>query len=226
MIRTEQEIAWEGELGNEYNKRAPGCEEANGALFRKALSSVGAHVSHHGINYENQPGAIVWAVEPIETILELGAGTGANVRALERLYPKASITAVELNSRACAQLQERSPAARVINANALRFEPLLRYDLVLTKGLLIHVHPDDLCLAYETIWRAAKRWILLAEYYNPTIMGIPYRGQDNLLWKGDYAGDMLALYPSLRLVDYGFVYHRDPFPQDDVTWFLLERMGA
>jgi spore coat polysaccharide biosynthesis protein SpsF len=26
------------------------------------------------------------------------------------------------------------------------------------------------------------------------------------------------------LVDYGFAYHRDPnFPQDDITWFLLEK---
>ena len=28
----------------------------------------------------------------------------------------------------------------------------------------------------------------------------------------------------LRLVDYGFSYHRDrAFPQDDITWFLLEK---
>jgi hypothetical protein len=34
----------------------------------------------------------------------------------------------------------------------------------------------------------------------------------------------LDRYPDLDLVDYGFVYHRDPlFPQDDMTWFLLQR---
>ena len=28
----------------------------------------------------------------------------------------------------------------------------------------------------------------------------------------------------LPLIDYGFSYHRDPvFPQDDITWFLMER---
>jgi spore coat polysaccharide biosynthesis protein SpsF len=27
-------------------------------------------------------------------------------------------------------------------------------------------------------------------------------------------------------VDYGFAYRRDPnFPQDDITWFLLEKRG-
>ncbi len=28
----------------------------------------------------------------------------------------------------------------------------------------------------------------------------------------------------LRLVDYGFVYRRDPnWPQDNINWFLLEK---
>ena len=37
---------------------------------------------------------------------------------------------------------------------------------------------------------------------------------------------MLDRFPDLRLLDYGFAYHRDPvFPQDDITWFLLEKAG-
>ena len=28
----------------------------------------------------------------------------------------------------------------------------------------------------------------------------------------------------LKLIDYGFVYHKDPlYPLDDITWFLLEK---
>jgi spore coat polysaccharide biosynthesis protein SpsF len=31
-------------------------------------------------------------------------------------------------------------------------------------------------------------------------------------------------HPSMQLVDYGFAYRRDPnFPQDDITWFLMEK---
>jgi hypothetical protein len=37
---------------------------------------------------------------------------------------------------------------------------------------------------------------------------------------------MLDAYPDLKLLDYGFVYHRDPaHPQDDVTWFLIEKVS-
>ncbi len=31
-------------------------------------------------------------------------------------------------------------------------------------------------------------------------------------------------HPTMRLIDYGFIYRRDPsFPQDDITWFLMEK---
>jgi spore coat polysaccharide biosynthesis protein SpsF len=35
---------------------------------------------------------------------------------------------------------------------------------------------------------------------------------------------LLDTYPDLHLVDYGFVYHRDPnFALEDTNWFLLEK---
>lgn len=38
---------------------------------------------------------------------------------------------------------------------------------------------------------------------------------------------MLDMFPDLKLVDYRFIYHRDPvFPRDDSTWFLLEKSGC
>ena len=44
------------------------------------------------------------------------------------------------------------------------------------------------------------------------------------LFKRDFAGEVLDRFDDLRLFDYGFCYHRDlHFPQDDVTWFLLEK---
>ena len=45
-----------------------------------------------------------------------------------------------------------------------------------------------------------------------------------LLWKRDFAGEMMGIYPNLKLRDYEFIYHREPeYPQDDVTWFLMEK---
>ena len=53
---------------------------------------------------------------------------------------------------------------------------------------------------------------------------VAYRGHRNRLFKRDFAGELLDRQDDLGLLDYGFVYHRDPvFPQHDTTWFLLEK---
>jgi len=62
------------------------------------------------------------------------------------------------------------------------------------------------------------------EYYNPVPVEVSYRGHQGKLFKRDFSGEMLDKFKDLRLIRYGFVYHRDPsFPQDDITWFLLEK---
>ena len=38
---------------------------------------------------------------------------------------------------------------------------------------------------------------------------MPYRGHTARLFKRDFAGEMLDRFSDLRLVDYGFRYHRD-----------------
>ena len=66
--------------------------------------------------------------------------------------------------------------------------------------------------------------MLIAEYYSPNPVVIPYRGHEDRLFKRDFAGDMLDQFADLSLVDYGFTYRRDPdFPQDDISWFLLQK---
>ena len=206
-MNAKQEEHWAGPQGDAYHERSPGNERANYHFFAIAL-------------YE-----ATLAPRSMRTIVELGAGTGANVRALEKLYPFSEITALELNENAAKTLKERSPNVLVhAGANVVTWEPLERYwDIVITKGLLIHIRPADLDAVYERIHRAAGRYILLAEYYNPTPVSIAYRGEPDLLWKRDFAGEMLDRFTDLRLKDYGWVYHRDANPQDDISWFLIER---
>jgi spore coat polysaccharide biosynthesis protein SpsF len=90
--------------------------------------------------------------------------------------------------------------------------------------LLIHIDPARLDDVYEKLYETAARYILIVEYYNPTPVAVTYHGNAEQLFKRDFAGEMLDRFPSLNLADYGFTYHRDSnFPQDDTTWFLLEK---
>lgn len=94
----------------------------------------------------------------------------------------------------------------------------------LIKGVLIHINPDELPRVYDKIIQSSRKYILVVEYYNPSPMTVTYRGYSERLFKRDFAGEILARYPELRLLDYGFVYHGDKnFPQDDLTWFLIEK---
>ena len=97
------------------------------------------------------------------------------------------------------------------------------FDLTFTKGVLIHINPDWLDKIYDQLYRLSKRYILVCEYYNPKPVVVNYRNNSDRLFKRDYAGDLMDRF-NLKLLNYGFVCHRDNIaPQDDITWFLLEK---
>lgn len=77
---------------------------------------------------------------------------------------------------------------------------------------------------YDALYRTSSRYICVSEYYNPTPVSVPYRGNSEMLFKRDFAGELMDKFDDLRLVSYGFSYHRDNnFLYGDGTWFLLEK---
>lgn len=201
---TEQEVFWQGGFGDEYTSRNRGTNwvASNTALFSKVLGRT----------------------RGIGSVLELGANLGLNLMALHTLLPQAKLSAVEINETAAAELQQNLPQAEVHVTSILDFRPQTQWDLVFTKGVLIHINPDKLPEVYQLMHQAASRYLFISEYYNPKPTEILYRGHAGKLFKRDFAGEIWDMFPDLRLVDYGFSYHRDPnFPQDDTTWFLFEK---
>ncbi|MFA6062160.1 MAG: pseudaminic acid biosynthesis-associated methylase [Gallionella sp.] len=202
--KTEQESFWAGDFGTEYIGRNAGDDllASNLAFFAKALAKG------QGIN----------------SCIEFGANIGMNLRALRLLYPKQDQYAVEINPVAVAELCTIMPAKNIFHTSILEFIPERAWDLALIKGVLIHINPDFLPQVYDALYRAAGRYLLVCEYYNPSPVAINYRGHTDRLFKRDFCGEILDRHADLRLIDYGFVYQRDPnFPQDDVTWFLMEK---
>lgn len=205
--RTEQESFWAGEWGDGYADRNQGerLVASNTAFFAKVLARATA----------------------VTSVLELGANTGLNLMALRRLLPLSQLSALEINQNAVARLQALAGLIgniRIYPQSIFDFTPNQTYDLVLLKRVLIRLAPEMLPATYDLIYRASGRYICLAEYFNTHPVELPYRGHTGQLFKRDFAGELLDTYPDLRLVDYGFAYRRDPqFPQDDITWFLLEK---
>ena len=202
--KTEQEAFWAGDFGSEYMHRNVGATllSSNLAFFSRILRRTGG----------------------VTSIVELGANVGMNLRALRQLLPNTSLAAVEINANAAASLREWGEC-EVHEGSLLDYEADRSFEMSFCKGVLIHIAPEALSQAYNVLYRSSHRYILLAEYYNPSPLEVTYRGHAARLFKRDFAGEFLDQYPDVLLRDYGFVYRRDPsFPQDDLTWFLLEKI--
>ena len=147
-----------------------------------------------------------------------------NLRALKLLYPHQRQFAIEINVSAAEQLRTILEPENVYLESILDFSPQRTFELVLIKGVLIHMNPDYLPQIYDALHKSTGRYLLVCEYYNPRPVEVPYRGNADRLFKRDFCGEILDRHSDLCLVDYGFSYHRDPnFPQGDVTWFLMEK---
>ena len=204
IFKTEQEAFWAGEFGTEYIQRNQGDAllAFNLDFFAKALR----------------------ATRGVKTCIEFGANIGMNLKALKLLHPTQEQHGIEIYADAALQLAQVIPAQHVHQTSILNFQPTQTWDLVLIKGVLIHINPDELPQVYDKLVGSSSRYLLVAEYYNPAPVAIPYRGHTDRLFKRDFAGEIMERHPKMELVDYGFAYRRDPnFPQDDITWFLMER---
>ena len=160
----------------------------------------------------------------IKSVIEFGANIGLNLHAINALTSEIDISAIEINKNAVIELSKLDFISKVYNESILDINLEGKRDFVFIKGVLIHINPEYLDVVYEKMYECSKKYIMIAEYYNPTPVTVSYRGRDDRLFKRDFAGEMLDKYPDLTLVDYGFTYHRDNnFPLDDSTWFLLKK---
>lgn len=205
-FKTEQEAFWAGTFGTEYIQRNQGDAllASNLDFFAKALHATRA----------------------IKGCIEFGANIGMNLKALKLLHPQMEQHGIEINADAARELAQVIPVDNIYHTSILNFSAPQMWDLVLIKGVLIHINPDELSQVYDKLVAAGSRYLLVAEYYNPAPVAIPYRGHADRLFKRDFAGEIMERHPQMQLLDYGFAYRRDPnFPQDDITWFLMEKRG-
>ena len=200
---TQQEQLWASKHTEAYIERSssPQLLAAKTALYAQIL----AHV------------------RDVKSVIEFGPNIGLNLDAIRLLLPDVQQSAVEI-SPAAADVLRKKGTIEVFNDSLLNFKPAKTWDLAFTMGVLIHVNPDRLRQAYDLLYQASHRYVLMIEYYNPSPAMIMHRGLPDQMFKRDFAREMLEAHPDLNLLEYGFVYHRDPvFPLDDVTWFLFEK---
>ena len=199
----EQEKFWQGEFGDSYVERNNGNEliAAKIDMFSKSLNSANS----------------------MSSVLELGANRGLNATALKALQPRLEYSGVEISSTAYKLLKENEHVDAAFHSSIYDFHSSQTFDLVFVAGVLIHLNPSRLDVAYDKLSKYSAKYVLIAEYFNPIPTALDYRGHKDKLFKRDFAKEFVDR-SGFALLDYGFLYRHDPkFQHDDMNWFLFSK---
>jgi len=137
-FKTEQEAFWANSFGDEYIERNKSEKllASNIAFFADIFKRTGN----------------------IGSVIEFGANIGMNIRAMEQILVNAKFSAIEINKKACEQLKSHING-NLYNCSILDYQPKEKYDFVFTKGVLIHINPDEVNEVYRKMYDASSKYM-------------------------------------------------------------------
>ena len=198
MKRKLQENTWKSDFGNTYTDRNLGDDRIN---------ITGYDLIKNKIN--------------LKSAIEFGSNIGLNLDALKIIYPGIKTFGIEINKRAFNLLKKKHEGT---NCSIIDYNENKKYDLSLICGVLIHQKPKNLKKIYSKLFNSSSKYIYIREYFNDKPVALDYRGKKDLLFKRDFALDLISLYPNLKLVDYGFHWKHDKLKKcDNENWFLFSK---
>lgn len=216
MIKNDKVDLWKGDFGDEYTKRNTITDEhlyARTQLWDMLINVLANDTTCPKLN----------------SILEIGAGSGINLQAIDTFRmtdarTMAKLYAVEPNENARKNIIQTINNVKVYDDNILTLNCVQSQsmDLVFTSGVLIHIHPDNLLQAMTNIYRVSSRFIICIEYFTPDCRAIAYRGEKEALWSNDFGKLYLDNF-SLRCVTYGFVW-KPVSGLDNLTYWIFEKV--
>lgn len=208
---------WKGEFGEEYTDRNLASPEEYDALMRNRI----------GVSRSEQLDDLLRHLR-LDKILEVGANVG-NQLLLMRGRGITNLYGIELNHYAVEKAKDRTKGTQtqieIIESSAYDIPFKDEYfDLVFTSGLLIHIPPYTIGKVLDEVYRCTKRYILGFEYYSKNYTETNYRGNDEMLWKADFAKMYLDRFPRLwQREDRKYPYLEDEKLIDHA--FLFEKRG-
>lgn len=116
-------------------------------------------------------------------ILEVGCNVGNNLSFFPSTF---EIYGLDMNENALRKARNKYPSFIFDKGSILKIPyPDSHFDLVFTRGVLIHIHQDDMIQAIKELFRVSKKWIVNLEYFGVDNKMIKWKRGDNLLWYRD-----------------------------------------
>ena len=203
-----QKNLWRGEFGNEYVERMNTKEFQNETyknrtgfteeeIFKEFFDSLDRNIS----------------------ILEVGCNRGLKLSILKDMGFH-NISGIEINEKAAKIAKEKLPSLKIYNQSIEEFDSKLnQYDLVFTATMLIHVNPSAIENILLKIINLSKKYIFGFEYYSEELIKVPYRNQNDALWKQN-------LPELFKKIDHTLIIEKQriiPYKDDhlkDITYLL------
>ena len=194
----EKKGTWNGDFGIKYTVRNKIIAENLVPFYKRILK---------GIN--------------VEKILEVGCNRGHNLRAIS-YCGQYDLYGIDINPYSILLARDY----KEINFTTGNITDILYkdnfFDLVMSVGVLIHIHPENLKKAITEVLRVSKKYFLMMEYnYDlEEFERIPYR--ENVgLWRGNFKKFVLENF-NVRLKLEGEAGVEDGFG-DKRNYFLFEK---
>jgi SAM-dependent methyltransferase len=118
-----------------------------------------------------------------KTVLEAGCNVGNNLRG----FPSSSIVyGIDMNEKALNIARTRYPTFHFDKGSITKMPYRnSQFDLVFTRGVLIHINQNDMPLTVKEIFRVSKKWIINLEYFGEDGKMIKWKRGNGLLWYRD-----------------------------------------
>lgn len=163
---TVQEQFWRGSFGSEYLKR------------NRVQWNLRVPFWEDIINW----------VAP-ENVLEVGCNAGWNLRCVRSIRADIELKGVDVNPDAIAEASAAGFDVEEMSALDVGNRWPNEFDLTLTSGVLIHIGPDHIHQAMDSIIAASRQYVLAVEYAAKVEEEVSYRGHSERLWRRPF-GEM------------------------------------
>lgn len=118
-----------------------------------------------------------------KTVLEAGCNVGNNLHGFPSTF---SVYGIDMNEKALNKARARYPTFHFDQGSITKMPYRdSQFDLVFTRGVLIHINQNDMSHAVKEIFRVSKKWIINLEYFGDDGKMIKWKRGDDLLWYRD-----------------------------------------
>ena len=211
MTVTKQSKNWTGDFGRKYVGRNTFSPAKLDAIYKKM----------YGVTASGLMRNFLGKLDRKTRILEVGSNVGNQLLVLQKLGFK-NLFGIEINRYAVEKAKKRTKNIDIICASA--FDMPFKdgyFGLVFTAGVLIHISPEHIKKALSEIYRVSSRYVCGYEYFSSKYQEIEYRGKENMMWKGDFAGMYTGMFRECGVLKQKFLKYSDSENVDSM--FLLEK---